>query len=645
MLLDLRQHSLTNLINGRITDFQGPALLFWNNRTFSDADFANLCKFGGETKLEDRKKVGKFGLGFNAIYNLTDLPLFVSRTSLCILDPHEKFFITNSGQSGGKQFDLNRRENGNFFRDKICGQLEPFVGIQNFEVSEDRIDYSGTLFRFPLRNREHVGWSDISKKVYTPEDALHLIDMTAKSAPLFLMFLQHVNKFEIRIRETTEMQFRTVASVSRSFIGSNSTMSRVLMAAPDKFDRDYKIVINDDIKKRLYEWDIFVCAPGIKSVLDGTPCVGGIAFPSHDLKLQSNTDRQLLFCFLPLPNPHSTGLPFLVNGSFAVSPSRRHLELESADDRSHQRSIEGRWNHDILEKAVVPALRNALLSKARTHTQEQLFNLFPDANGQVDVFCLSILKLFYSQLATDINLRLFSKSYGASDRFLSLQDSGVCLISDDVPYHIHDSVLACNSMVPDVHLISLPAKIMTALRLYEKSVYNNKRLNLSRILSYWQFEKFASCLPATQRHYCRVLKFILESPIDKSMRSILYREKWVLVDLDNSVEKMMKKPCDLVKPGSDVSQLLHFTKMFTPSQVMAIDENGYDSMCLKLGLNDKYLPISAVDALKKNLNRIGNSAQHKVVLKQYFGHIEMNQQHYQATVGIKLFSNLMLQIG
>ena len=33
---------------------------------------------------------GKFGLGFNTVYNVTDVPSFVSRDSIVIFDPHTK---------------------------------------------------------------------------------------------------------------------------------------------------------------------------------------------------------------------------------------------------------------------------------------------------------------------------------------------------------------------------------------------------------------------------------------------------------------------------------------------------------------------------------------------------------------------------
>ena len=55
---------------------------------FSDEDFENINKLAGETKVEDISKIGRFGLGFNAVYHLTDVPSFISREHLVVFDPN-----------------------------------------------------------------------------------------------------------------------------------------------------------------------------------------------------------------------------------------------------------------------------------------------------------------------------------------------------------------------------------------------------------------------------------------------------------------------------------------------------------------------------------------------------------------------------
>ena len=59
------------LLDQGMKDLQGPALWTYNNAVFTDSDFENIVKLTGATKEKDAEKIGRFGLGFNAIYHLT----------------------------------------------------------------------------------------------------------------------------------------------------------------------------------------------------------------------------------------------------------------------------------------------------------------------------------------------------------------------------------------------------------------------------------------------------------------------------------------------------------------------------------------------------------------------------------------------
>ena len=46
---------------------------------------------------------GRFGLGFNAVYNITDVPAFVSGDYLVLFDPHARYLPgTSTAQPGLK---------------------------------------------------------------------------------------------------------------------------------------------------------------------------------------------------------------------------------------------------------------------------------------------------------------------------------------------------------------------------------------------------------------------------------------------------------------------------------------------------------------------------------------------------------------
>ncbi len=50
-----------------LEQYQGPALLAYNNAIFTDADFESLSRLGDSLKLHDSSTTGKFGRGFNSV--------------------------------------------------------------------------------------------------------------------------------------------------------------------------------------------------------------------------------------------------------------------------------------------------------------------------------------------------------------------------------------------------------------------------------------------------------------------------------------------------------------------------------------------------------------------------------------------------
>ena len=59
----------------------GPSLWIYNNAKFTEEDFKNILNVGGATKKEKKDKIGSFGIGFNSVYHLTDVPSIVSGKS------------------------------------------------------------------------------------------------------------------------------------------------------------------------------------------------------------------------------------------------------------------------------------------------------------------------------------------------------------------------------------------------------------------------------------------------------------------------------------------------------------------------------------------------------------------------------------
>ena len=81
-MIDDRQHDVNDLpphLQG-LKEFQGPALLSWNDAVFTDDDWESISKIYQSTKEIEPIKVGRFGLGFISIYHITGECLMISAT-------------------------------------------------------------------------------------------------------------------------------------------------------------------------------------------------------------------------------------------------------------------------------------------------------------------------------------------------------------------------------------------------------------------------------------------------------------------------------------------------------------------------------------------------------------------------------------
>ncbi|KAJ7380186.1 hypothetical protein OS493_010897 [Desmophyllum pertusum] len=192
------EDAMTRLIDEGMRHCQGPALWVFNDAEFRDEDFANITKLNGATKECDTEKIGKFGLGFNAVYNLTDVPMFVSRNYFVIFDPNTFYLgkaIRNKNKPGMK-IDLNRNTKRLQY---FSNQFKPFNGIFDCDLHLDKEDnsFQGTLFRFPLRTKEQAIRSEIKQLHYDNKQMEELLKLFTRGAKALLLFTQNVRRISI----------------------------------------------------------------------------------------------------------------------------------------------------------------------------------------------------------------------------------------------------------------------------------------------------------------------------------------------------------------------------------------------------------------------------------------------------------------
>lgn len=163
-----------------------PALLVYNNRPFGEADIQGIQNIGESGKSQSVGKTGRFGLGFNACYNITDVPYFFTRGVLYFFDPHLQTLPLASHESPGRSFDA----------DELLAEGWPLIdAFKQFAL--DYSEFKGTVFRLPFRTAQQVSSSKIKKDAYSVSDAFDAVRELQVMGPSILLFLKNVRKLKV----------------------------------------------------------------------------------------------------------------------------------------------------------------------------------------------------------------------------------------------------------------------------------------------------------------------------------------------------------------------------------------------------------------------------------------------------------------
>ena len=373
IILDKRTHGKESLLSEKWQKLQGPALLVWNNTTFSEKDIKGIQELGIGSKRSEAESIGQYGIGFNSVYHLTDCPSFVTNSdTLCVMDPHCDFVPGATPLSPGRRFDNIKSGFWNDFPDMQSAYLQ-----SNVSNSPDEFR-GGSLFRFPLRST-----SDLVKSsqivadlqgdtLVTPtkmQGLLHEWAPRMKSAMFFLNNVRELQFFVIERGSTVMIsthhycidvshsaqkrceQLYSCVSAFKSIKGSEPCVVRYPLTIIDidhsggreKQHREKWIIQQGvgDIQDRGRVWAF------VKNVKPRH----GIAAPVDAIKstrsLQPSTSGKFcgqVFCFLPLPI--SSRLPVHVNGHFILNSTRRQLWQSTIPDEEDSCTI---WNKNLLK--------------------------------------------------------------------------------------------------------------------------------------------------------------------------------------------------------------------------------------------------------------------------------------------------------
>ena len=425
VMLDKQEYGKKTVL-GSMEDWQGPALVVHNDAQFTDQDFNNLASVGKGAKLESPSKTGKFGLGFNAVYHLTDVPSILSGGTLVFLDPHRSLKGATEGAPG-----LRMKVPSAVFK-RFPDQFEPYRVLPQQLRSDLAGPYDGTLFRFPLRTEATAHRSEISKLTFGSADIEEKLRTFATTAGDLLLFLKHVRTVRVLVREadgtvaetfsaTMKMNQQAEANNARLYRfvagggggdgGSASDLKGRLEATPDadlptvladvrvvyrRLSPDGQVLMSAD------DWVLscgigggeakrMAIAAGAKKKL--VPWGGVAMLRSREGKAPEPMDGRA-FAFLPLPL--RTGVGYHINGAFELSANRRNLwsdDFEEGGERSG-------WNVALLKEACAPAAARIIrhVLDAAEFGAERIYTLLP---GELQGLFQSFADELYERIAGD----------------------------------------------------------------------------------------------------------------------------------------------------------------------------------------------------------------------------------------------------
>ncbi|XP_020498509.2 sacsin [Labrus bergylta] len=394
-MYDEREYGVESLWSADMAQYQGTALYVYNDAEFTSEDWKGIQEIARSRKRDDPLKVGRFGIGFNSVYHVTDVPGIFSGDQIAMLDPHQTLFgVHESGHCWNVKTDHKEIA-------EMADQFAPFIGI--FGSTEKTIkdsSFPGTLFRFPLRMKP----SQLSCNIYNKEKVLELFESFKADADTVLLFLTSIQKISLHVREsdgTEHMMFQVTSTGNTDDKLERPNALKTVSQAVNSYSDGaltskitcvtYKVNIEtqDEMAKETQRMTWLVCngvgGRGLCAELDSLadelkfmPTIG-IALP---LTLMNKEDKGATsgfsgqaFCFLPLPpgEESETGLPVHVSGFFGLTDNRRSIKWREVDQWRDPAAL---WN-ELLIITVTPRVYFTLITDTIKRVQTEKDQDFP----------------------------------------------------------------------------------------------------------------------------------------------------------------------------------------------------------------------------------------------------------------------------
>jgi len=385
----------------------GPALLFINDRPFTEQDFKNIQAIGSAGKLREAGRSGRFGLGFNTSFSVSDHPSLMTAHWVAWFDPHHR---AHTGHKNAHAWNLSDVESA--WPD----------WLQSFSVAgwqPGMKTYPGAAFRLPLRSEEEAKNSEISDAPFTLADFENLLTEAERVGPALLVFLRCVQELIIESitpegRRRTRFHLKTANS--EEVEAKRAPLREAVTGDPVGLLHSWGAK-KDPLPTAIIRHD-FVVANGNDTHSESWAVVSGLYCGSDDLLLKAALELDThgekvipwagaavrvdspeesvaeggLACFLPLPV--ETKWPVWLHGWFDLDEARRGITCSEGRAPEQRRRFD--WNKALLQHGVGPAWAS-LVFITRDSVQERPYRHWPTSSATEPLY-KELIKSFYSAI-------------------------------------------------------------------------------------------------------------------------------------------------------------------------------------------------------------------------------------------------------
>lgn len=460
--LDLASYDVAGLTDARAGPLQGPALLLASSRALSSEDVKRRQRVGKSGKQNEFGTTGRFGVGLNCNYHVSDAFTLLANDALHVFDPMQS--VVARGADTGKQYTLSS------LRESFPAMLAPFKWLDVKEWP--------AIFRLPLRTIA----SDFGARV-TASSVEQLIADFADTAAQLLLFSKHVRRAKCIVRDA-DVKRKLSTTLEICGTGAADPALALMASLPARLEdlKDRRAVSRLKVKKQMAgsaastsEWivsHVLSADDSTMAHLEAMRSSGEAALLPHGAAAfrvsppeRGRVDCGQVCCYFPVANLEC-GPPLLLQGHSDLPSSRKMVALPSSTKGSSAPAA--LWNEQLLSGPIASsfvALLKVVRDGVRKRFQQlekylQLFALPDGPHNGATIQLRNTLRSAAVKMAVEERLPLFPVV--ADGRLLGFHPS------ESVLFRLGGAALSDRVQDVLVHsgmkLICLPQPLEAALR-------------------------------------------------------------------------------------------------------------------------------------------------------------------------------------